>query len=121
MRRNAALLFVVTWILSACSPSAADPKVELIGRWESPTWKFGGGVLYVQFEQNGELTFRNDVSSSFGGQWLILDSGELQVTYPSGSSKRCKIAIDGKNLTVEKTACFYGWDTIEPGVVLVKR
>ncbi|AMY00674.1 hypothetical protein AB0V79_27340 [Mesorhizobium ciceri] len=116
------MVFVVAGLLSACNPLAADPKVAILGRWESPTWKNGAGTpLYVQFKENGEVHFLNDSSSDFRGEWLFLESGELQITYPAGFSKRCTVAIDGKKLTVAQTKCFYGWDAVNPGIVLVKQ
>ncbi|BCH05695.1 hypothetical protein MesoLj131b_76940 (plasmid) [Mesorhizobium sp. 131-2-5] len=114
-------MLLAAGLLSACNPFAADPKVAILGRWESPTWTRSQRPLFAQFKPDGKIEFMDAMASTMYAEWLFLQSGELQITYPAGFSRRCKATIAGSSLTIEPPKCLYGWDDVGPSIALVKQ
>jgi hypothetical protein len=106
-------------LLGGCTgqdPKESDPKESLVGRWESATLTVYDEPIFVQFDADGTMTH----SGNYGlrrpnGNWMILDSGQLQVTYPGGDTRRCKATVKGKSLTISPAKCFLLWDWNELG------
>lgn len=110
-------------VLSACNPissSQAEPKDQIVGRWESPNLSRHGESLYAQFNADGNMKYMGGMGEAMSAEWLFLDSGELQVT-TNGNAHRCNATIDGKNLTIVPPACMSGWDEVGNTVTLVKQ
>ncbi|TPL98308.1 hypothetical protein [Mesorhizobium sp. B2-3-10] len=126
MKRSAGIALFALGFLTACSQSPAeevkpDPQKELLGRWESPEFSRAHKPLFVQVEDGGAISFLNKQAMVVEAKWMRLTSGELQVTYPAGSSRRCKVSVDKQILTIDDTRCLQGWDDVPPGVSLIKQ
>ncbi|OWK21385.1 hypothetical protein AJ88_22925 [Mesorhizobium amorphae CCBAU 01583] len=77
--------------------------------------------LFAEFKMGGDVFFLNSNASTSRADWSFLQSGELQITYPAGFSRRCEATIAGASLTIEPPTCLYGWDDVGPSIALVKQ
>ncbi|MER8606600.1 hypothetical protein NKI54_15735 [Mesorhizobium sp. M0663] len=123
MKRNVAFSMLAAGLLSACNPLAAQqPKDQIVGRWESPTWTRNEVPLFAQFSADGRVQYMDSMGTTGRAEWMFLESGDLQLTYPAGLSRRCTVGFDqSKNMKLTPPTCLYGWDDMGESVVLAKQ
>lgn len=92
-----------------------------MGRWESESWKIANQPLFAQFNADGHVLYMNDRGSTGRAEWMMLDSGDLQITYPAGFSRKCKAQFQDKYIKLTPMTCFYGWDGMGEFTVLTKQ
>lgn len=111
-------------MLSASNLFGAEPqpKEQIIGRWQSDEWHIGGQALYAQFTADGKLKYLDGHGHANWGEWMFLESGELQIT-SSGQTSRCWVKMDAKSslASVIPPSCFYGWEKVGDIIILTKQ
>ncbi|MGX5844198.1 hypothetical protein ACWGTI_26115 [Mesorhizobium sp. ArgA1] len=123
MKTRLALPMLAGVLLSACNAVAAQPqpKEQIIGRWESPEWHLNGQALYAQFTADGKLKYLDGWGHADWGDWMVLESGQLQIT-SSGQTRRCEVKFDSSNnASFTPASCFYGWQKVGDNIFLTKQ
>lgn len=93
---------------------------KIVGQWESPSWKADGQPLFVRFKGDGTFDFNGTIKWINKGEWLLLESGQLQVI-TGGETRRCDISYDGKTMTLSPASCFQGWEDVGGSISLDKQ
>ncbi|WFU07552.1 hypothetical protein QA648_36865 (plasmid) [Rhizobium sp. CB3171] len=99
---------------------AAITSEKIVGQWESPSWKAGDQPVFVRFKGDGTLDFNGTIKWVNKGEWLLLESGQLQVI-TGGETRRCDIAYDGKTMNLSPASCFKGWEDMGDSISLEKQ
>lgn len=120
--RTIVLALIAGLGLVGCSGSSAAELSNdtLVGRWENPDWNIKGKPLFVQFKPDGTLSFLGTDKWVNTGEWLILESGELQVVTAS-ETRRCSVTLDASAMTLAPASCFYGWEDAGESITLRKQ
>lgn len=107
------------WYLPDTACSKPDIKKALIGRWESPKWKYGSRRLSVQFKPDGELEHLTPYGM-MRASWMVLEDGDIQITHPNGWSPRCGAKVRVDSMTLKEPGCLQ-WDDVGSPFALVKQ
>lgn len=120
--RKILFTLVAGLLLGSCSSSSAAELSNdtLIGRWENQDWNIEGKPLFVQFKPDGTLSFLGTDKWVNSGEWLILESGELQVITGS-KTRRCGVIFDDSAMILTQGGCFRGWEDAGDSIVLNKQ